>query len=535
LIHSDEDGKEERAFNNSPSVQALARLAATHQQLVVGIQEELAAAQVTQCSSPKSSHQEPFHQKCGAAADASAPVSTKNDADADAPPSAEALAALAHIQARLSVAETVFKQTVRALEEEQRAAIALFRSQHPEHTPQAQRARARASFGRSSTGFAQSPKSVAPKAAIQVAPKALLHAEASKTSKTLDKFFQRATLSERLALDNERLAKLPPLPSKPTPATAIAASLNRVKSRRPARMERQFAGRFDKEERDSIRYSERIVAEQASPDSVQGRQVNKDGYEEDDFCVDDSFRDLVSDDEASDDDESCTTLDSEMEPTSDEDDFEAEARSAAIYDAFERTKAKSKSSSFLYCSCSPAELQEHRSTDIDIKKPTARTPLVELILTAWLRTDIAKVKIKHIEEFLRLLKLTPLEYALSIYYALAKRIRPVSNSFYQLLFRCIANYLPDHIPVFGRAHRDVWEKEKASNKAPDAASTPTMHSATKPGHASLDRRKPSTRAPQVSDIHNIKEATGAFYNAYKAYDRVHVTGAASTTSRCLNA
>jgi hypothetical protein len=284
-------------------------------------------------------------------------------------------------------------------------------------------------------------------------------------------------------------------------------------------MERQFAGRFDKEERDSIRHSERIVAEQASPDSVQGRQVNKDGYEEDDFCVDDSFRDLVSDDEASDDDESCTTLDSDMEPTSDEDDFEAEARSAAIHDAFERTKAKSKSSSFLYCSCSPAELQEHRSTDIDIKKPTARTPLVELILTAWLRTDIAKVKIKHIEEFLRLLKLTPLEYALSIYYALAKRIRPVSNSFYQLLFRCIANYLPDHIPVFGRAHRDVWEKEKASNKAPDAASTPTMHSATKPGHASLDRRKPSTRAPQVSDIHNIKEATGAFYNAYKAYDR----------------
>lgn len=46
-----------------------------------------------------------------------------------------------------------------------------------------------------------------------------------------------------------------------------------------------------------------------------------------------------------------------------------------------------------------------------------------------------------------------------------------------------------------------------------------MHSATKPGHASLDRRKPSTRAPQVSDIHNIKEATGTFYNAYKAYDR----------------
>jgi hypothetical protein len=524
LVSSDEEQSEESAITNSPSVQALSRLAEAQNDLVSSIQSELSAAQDTRHSAPKLSQQEN-----GASADEA--LLSDSRGHAPAPLSDEAQAAqaraLEQIKARLSVAETVHRHTVRALEEERHKALVIFRSLHPERSPQAQRAASRARFNKAANSItprtlpstltaSRAPRLMAnPDSKAQKALKTMVVTTAASEhpTLTLDKFFRKATLSERLALDDNRFSALQ------TASTAIAAGLKTVKSRRPAKIERKFSGRFDKEEREAIRRSDRITAEEASPDSVQGRQVNRDGYEEDDFCVDDSFKDLVSEEESSDDDGSCTTLDSELELSSDEEDFEADARTAAIHAAFETAKAKSKSGPFLLCSCSAEELHRHRLTEITIKRPTSRSHVVELILNSWLRSDIATVKLKQIEEFLRLLSITPLDYALSIYYALAKRIRPVSNSFYKLLFRCISNYLPEHIPVFGRAHRDVWEREKKEATVTPATPTLQPYAANPERSAGLERRKPSTRAPQLSDIHNIRDATGNFYNAYKAYDR----------------
>jgi hypothetical protein len=502
---------EEQAVNSSPSVRAVSRLVEGQRELISSIQEKLSAALTTPQRSP--SHSSPsLSGSSETASPEDANASSHEDAhqaprsgavDSNVQPSPEALL----LQAQLAAANTVLQQTVQALAEERRQAAATFRQENPELRP-AQFTRAKQSKG-TAILHQEAPKATQPKyvrGTAALAPR----------SATLDKFFGQATLSERMALDEARFAAIQRQQPR---GPSITETLMRIKPRKPtqpARLERKFSRRFDREERFAVATADDIGPEARSPDSVSGRRVNRDGYEENDFCVPDEFKDLVSESSESDADKSCSTLDSELEPSSDEEDFEPQARAAAIETAFERFISKAKSGPLLSYSCSQDKLQALRAEDIEIPAPTARTPMVELILNTWLRCDLAKVKIKHIDEFLRLLRLTPQEYALSVYYTLAKRIRPISNSFYTLLFRCIAGYLPEHIPVFGRAHRDVWHKEEA--KQPVAV-VHAPHASSQAHAGMVERRKPSTRAPQLSDIHNIREATGNFYNAYKAYAR----------------
>ena len=511
LFQAESAGIEEHAVNSSPSVRAVSRLVEGQRELVSAIQEKLSAALITPQRSPShlsatrsgsSEETSPDDVSAPSLEDAhQAPRSGAVDSNAQLSPEVQSL------QVQLDAANTVLQLSIQALAEERRQAAATFRQENPELRP---------------PQFTRAKKSKGTVILHQEAPKATQHkfvrgtAALAPRSATLDKFFGQATLSERMALDEARFAAIQRQQPR---GPSITETLMRIKPRKPtqpARLERKFSRRFDREERFAVATADNIGPESRSPDSVSGRRVNRDGYEENDFCVPDEFKDLVSESEESDADKSCSTLDSELEPSSDEEDFEPQARAAAIEAAFERFKSKAKSGPLLSYSCSQDKLQALRAEDVEIPAPTARTPMVELILNTWLRCDLAKVKIKHIDEFLRLLRLTPQEYALSVYYALAKRIRPISNSFYTLLFRCIAGYLPEHIPVFGRAHRDVWHKEEAKQPvavvhAPHAS--PQMHAGM------VERRKPSTRAPQLSDIHNIREATGNFYNAYKAYAR----------------
>jgi hypothetical protein len=216
--------------------------------------------------------------------------------------------------------------------------------------------------------------------------------------------------------------------------------------------------RYDKEERTAIRNSVAIGHEPASPDSVNGRVVDENGFQRDSFCTtdasergadegderdnDDSLS-FTSDTESTDDD-SCTTASNGGNSV--EDKSERAARLDVIAKAMFKAKSKSKISAkpAIHLSASGSDLTTIRSTDIRIKRRTPRTPVIELILNKWLQCDVATISVDHVAEFLRLLRLLAPEYAISVYYVLVKRIRPLSMTLFKFLYRCVVDYLPEH-------------------------------------------------------------------------------------------
>ena len=498
---ADDAKAEELAVNNSPTVKVLTALAERQRENLSRLQAQTLAASFTQLAP----HSSPPAEQAGIPAGAPQPAdnavpSTTGIPIAHPPPSEVT-------KAQIEVSTAILNETLAALREEERRIKSELREAQLFNNSHSGRLRARGSQALS-RGAYQARRNTTLQAPLSSSAPASRPAQSSITN-----FFKSVPLNDRLKLDNERFAKLAAQPDRATQA-AIRAALRQVNPARPAPSERQYFRRFDDEERYAVTHSIKLAAEPASQDSIDDRVRTKEGYVHDDFCVPDAFKDLVSEDESASGDDECTSLDSDLDVTSEEEDSEADARALAIESAIQRSKMKAKSGSFVHISCPPESLQQLRTDDIIIKRRTSRTHLVELLLNNWLRTDVAQVKTKHLDEFLRQLRLLPLEYALSVYYALAKRIRPISTSFYKLLFRCVAGYLPDHISVFGEAHCNVTSKERNARATP--AHTPTAQPAE---HIPVSKRKPTTRAPQIDDINNIKAATGSFYNAYRAYAR----------------
>jgi hypothetical protein len=279
--------------------------------------------------------------------------------------------------------------------------------------------------------------------------------------------------------------------------------------------EQRHSRRFDRTERAAIRTADTVGPEPASPESHD--DVDANGYERNRFCVDDDDEDEVtfSDDDSSTDDDTCTDLSDAG--SSDEDDDEPRARLAAIRAAYEESSRSAKAGSFLALSASGSTLEALRADDVTIKRRTPRTHILETILTNWLRCNLKSVRLDSIAEFCRQMLLMPHEYAISVYYALTKRVRPISKSFFKMVFRCVEAYIPEHTRIFGHAYRSVKKKQPVNATA-----------------AITGRRKPTMRPPSIRDITDIVDATGRFYDEYRHYERDHVGWNHKTMFQCLS-
>ena len=259
---------------------------------------------------------------------------------------------------------------------------------------------------------------------------------------------------------------------------------------------------YDKEERAAIRFSHDVQNDEVlSQDSVEGPR-DRNGYDRADgnnFVVSDES--VVFSDDTSTDDNSCTTLSDDSEDSA-ESASEHERRMDIIERQHFRSKAKCKPGEFLAYSCSRGALDLMRDDEIIVKRPTSRTPLMELLLTSILRSDLRRLRPETIGEILRLLHLLPGEYAISVYYSIIKRLRPVSHSFFKFLYRCVVAYLPEHKRIFGHAYKRCVTKKEASKK-------------------SDGKRKPHLRPPSIKNIEDIEDAVTRFYSEYRAYARDH--------------
>ncbi|MBM4098123.1 MAG: DDE-type integrase/transposase/recombinase, partial [Planctomycetes bacterium] len=303
-----------------------------------------------------------------------------------------------------------------------------------------------------------------------------------------------------------------------TALPAAPSDLKHVPSRQTmlASFEAKHRPRYDKEERSAIKSADDIRFERASQESHD--DVDANGYERDGFRVDDDDAAEVnvsfSDDDSSTDDDSCTELSDAG--SSDEDDDEPKQRLDVVRACYAASLAAEKHpGDFLSLSVSGAALDQCRVDDVHVKRRTPRTHIVETIMTNWLRCNLKKMRLEVVSEFLRQLVLLPSEYAVSVYYALTKRIRPISKSFFKFIFRCVERYIPEHTRVFGHAYRAVKKK---------AAKLPK----------STNRRKPTVRAPSIRDITDIVDATGRFYDEYRHYQRDHDGWHSKTMFECLN-
>jgi hypothetical protein len=158
---------------------------------------------------------------------------------------------------------------------------------------------------------------------------------------------------------------------------------------------------------------------------------------------------LFTDEDQSTDDDSCTTY--EGSEDSREPPGEHNTRMRVIQEAYDKTERRS-GASFLVLSCQGAELQSLREEDVHIQRPSSRSPLLELILDKWLRSNPKPFKIAPLAEFLRQIRMLPAEYAISVYYALVKRVKPVCRSLYRIIHRSIFQYLPDHENILDTAN-----------------------------------------------------------------------------------
>jgi hypothetical protein len=296
-----------------------------------------------------------------------------------------------------------------------------------------------------------------------------------------------------------------------------ATSARQPVSSAPAPFENPRRTRYDREERREIRRGHDIVAELASPESHDN--VDDNGYERDGFCVKD--KDIVFSDSGrqSTGDDSCTTFSGSL--NSDESDDEAERRFDLVSLTYRDLKRKAKPGKFLALSLSGNELQTQRDSDVTVKRPTATTHLVETILSHWVRCNLQALRqdalCGQIAELLKLLRNTPHEYGIAIYYALTKRVRPVSKSLFKLVVRCVEKYLPEQRGVLHAAYADVTA---------DSAPSATAGGSEKPV-------KPTARAPTIHDITDIKDATGRFFDEYRHYEREYKGWKHKSAFQCL--
>jgi hypothetical protein len=274
-----------------------------------------------------------------------------------------------------------------------------------------------------------------------------------------------------------------------------------------------------------------VQHEARSPDSVHGRITDANGFERDDFCTSDGHGSSLSftSDTSSTDDDSCTTA------SDGGNSVESKRQRATRLDIIAKAMCKVKSASStdkapLRMSASGHELASLRSRDIKVKRRTPRTPVIELILNKWLHSDVSEISVDHVAEFLRLLKMVQPEYAISIYYCLIKRIRPLSSSLFKFLYRCIIEYLPDHKRCLVHAFRNVVDKEvKEARKSPSVPISKPLE---------FDRPavkiRPTLRPPTLNDITDIAAVVGKFHNEYRAYVRDHQGNACRSMFQCLS-
>jgi hypothetical protein len=214
------------------------------------------------------------------------------------------------------------------------------------------------------------------------------------------------------------------------------------------------------------------------------------------------------------DDNTCTTASSAKDST--ESASENERRLEIIAEAIRRSARKcAPGEDAIRLSAAGKRLAELRAVDIRIKRRTTRSHVIDLILNMWLRGQLSNIQADHVSEFLRQLNLLQPEYAISVFYALVKRIKPLSTTLFKFVYRCIASYLPDLKKCFARACRSVSEKNKKAAKPTKSA-------------------KPTVRAPTIRDIADIEYAVGNFSNDYRAYERDHKDVQHKTMFQCLS-
>ena len=385
---------------------------------------------------------------------AQAPSRTSNDGSSDEhaaqppPPSEEAAARIAEISSRLADTEAQLERTC------QQIASEVSNSKSASHA----RAVSRQAYGANPLRFKQSPG-------------------VDRSQPLISRFTKQLDIEEQF----------------------------RSKRTGSAKHLEQF---FDEEEQDAIRHSDRIVAEERSPESVASRFLDKNGYLPGDDLVDDEDSVLFSSDEESTDDFTATTCSDELR--SDSEDEEQDLRLQIIKQHL--PKIRRASGSAVKFSCTGEVLRRLQLEDVTIKRPTTRSPMLELIMNNWLRSSFRTVNTDHVCEFLRLMRLLPLEYAVSVYYALVKRILPISKTFFKFLYRCIHEYLPSHRRAFCKAYYSDNKKKKKSSKR---------------------NHKPTLKAPTIALISDIVDATGRFYNEYRAYERDHEGFTYKTVFDCL--
>jgi hypothetical protein len=200
--------------------------------------------------------------------------------------------------------------------------------------------------------------------------------------------------------------------------------------------------------------------------------------------------------------------------------------------AMQRAHSKSGGKPPFQTTAPAAELATLRAADVHVKRRVSHlTPMVELLLNAWLRNDSGVVDVAHVAEFLRLLRQHQLEYAKSIYFVLCKRIRPVSFHLFKFLSFCISRYLPMHKTTILDAYRDVLTKMKLF---PDIIKPANSKALSR----SSDEWKANTtsKPPTIKSITDIAYAVGKFHDEYKAYKREHESARChfKTVFQCLS-
>ncbi len=215
---------------------------------------------------------------------------------------------------------------------------------------------------------------------------------------------------------------------------------------------------YDHDERVAIRSAKEIGYEPRSDDDdIPLMKLTREKYVKYGFVVSDDSSLHSDESEQSTDDDSATNLSDAG--NSDESEGEAGVRKSVVAKVVSKTQAKAKAGRWNPYSCDFTQLPALREKDILIKRPTARSYIVELVLQNWLRSDLSMgLRSEPFEELLRQLRLLPAEYAVSVYYAITKRLRPMSNKLFKLIFRCVEHYLPEHTKVFGSAYHYVKRK-----------------------------------------------------------------------------
>jgi len=298
----------------------------------------------------------------------------------------------------------------------------------------------------------------------------------------------------------------------PTEA-ALAAHLEREKSY--WRRERKHPSAYDEEEQAAFRSGRWMGPENRSPEQYTGKPLSKHLYERDGFCVDDSDASITASSQGTTDDCTCTTASNAAD--SSESESEQQCRLDVIKLSLARSAAKTDGNSDIFrLSASGKQLHALRATDIRVKRRNRRSHIVDLILNVWLRCDPANLQVEHVAELLRQLRLLPPEEAISIFYILVKRFKPLSTSFFKFLYRCIIGYQPRLKRSFGHAYRSVQAKQKKTSK--------TL----------LKQPKPTVRAPVLKDITDIAHVVGQFYNDYRAYQRDHKGVHHKSLFQCLS-